>query len=49
MPYNAEEIRHAYKSKHNLRRENQVILLITNDGEKWHYLATKSCLCYLKE
>ena len=35
MSHSTEEIRHAYKSKHNLKRENQVILLmITADGEK---------------
>ena len=38
---NTEEIRHAYKSKHNLTRKNQVILLMINDGKKWHYLAVK--------
>ena len=39
MPHGTEEIRHAYKSKHNLSRENQVILLmITADGEKWQAL-----------
>ena len=32
----------AYKSKYNLTRENQVILLMITDGEKWHYLAVKS-------
>ena len=37
--YNTAEIRHAYKSKYNLKRENQVILLIITDGKKWHYLA----------
>ena len=42
MPHNTEKIRHAYKSKHNLNRKNQVILLIITDGEKWHYLAVKS-------
>ena len=41
MPYNTKEIRHVYKAKHNLKRENQVILLIITDGEKWHYLAIK--------
>ena len=25
---------HAYKSKYNLKRENQVILLMTTNGEK---------------
>ena len=34
--------RHAYNSKYNLIRENQVILLMITDGEKWHYLALKS-------
>ena len=41
MPYNTEEIRQAYKSKYNLKRENQVILVMITDGEKWHYLAVK--------
>ena len=34
VPYNTEGIRHAYKSKHNLKRENQVIPLVITDGEK---------------
>ena len=42
MPHNTEKIRHAYKSKYNLSRENQVILLMITDGEKLHYLAVKS-------
>ena len=37
VPHNTEKIRHAYKSKYNLTRENQVILLMITDGEKWHY------------
>ena len=41
VPHNTEKIRHAYKSKYNLTRENQVILLMITDGEKWHYLAVK--------
>ena len=41
MPNNTEKVRHAYKSKYNLTRENQVILLMITDGEKWHYLAVK--------
>ena len=41
-PHNTEKISHAYKSKYNLTRENQVILLMITDGEKWHYLAVKS-------
>ena len=41
VPHNIEEIRHAYISKVNSTRENQVILLIIANGEKWHYLAVK--------
>ena len=48
MPHGTEEIRHAYKSKHNLKRKNQVILLMITDGEKWHYLAVKKLSTLLK-
>ena len=41
VPHNTEAIRHGYKSKYNLTRENQVILLMITDGKKWHYLALK--------
>ena len=41
VPHNTEKIRHAYKSKYNLTRENQVILLMITDDEKWHYLVVK--------
>ena len=41
VPQNTEEIRHAYKSKYNLKCKNQVILLTITDGKKWHYLAVK--------
>ena len=41
MPYNNEKIRHAYKSKYDLKRENQIIFLMITDGKKWHYLAVK--------
>ena len=33
VPHNIKEIRHAYKSKYNLVRENQVILLMIVDGK----------------
>lgn len=33
VPHNTEEIRHAYKSKHNLKFKNQVILLMIAGGE----------------
>ena len=42
MPHNTEKIIHAYKLEYSLTRENQVILLMITDGEKWHYLAVKS-------
>ena len=48
MPYNTEKIRLAYKSKHNFKRENQVILLMITDGKKWHYLAVKSLPALLR-
>ena len=41
MPHNTEKIRHPYRSKYNLKHENQVILLIITRGEKWLYLAVK--------
>ena len=49
VPYNTEKIRHAHKSKYNLNRENQVILLMITDGEKWHYLAVKSLSALFRE
>ena len=39
VPHNTGKIHLAYKSKHNLTREKQVILLMTTDGEKWHCTA----------
>ena len=39
MPHNTGKIHLAYKSKHNLTRENQVILLMITNSEKWHYTA----------
>ena len=37
-PHNTKKINIAYKSKHNLTREKQTILLMITNGEKWHYL-----------
>ena len=48
MPHNTEKICHAYKSKYNLTRENQVILLKNTDGEKWYYLAVKKLSALLR-
>ena len=41
MPHNTRKIHLAYKSKDNLSREKQIILLKITDGEKWHYTAVK--------
>ena len=48
MPHNTEEVRNSCKSKHNLRRANQLILLMTTDGDKWHYVAVKKLSTLLK-
>ena len=48
MPHNTKEIRHAYKSKYSLKCENQVILLMITDGEKWLYLAVKRLSALLR-
>ena len=42
VPHNTRKIHIAYKSRHNLTREKQVILLIITDGEKWHCLVVKN-------
>ena len=44
VPFNTKKIEIAYKSKHNLTRDNQIILLMISNGENWHYLAVKSLL-----
>ena len=42
VPFNTKKIEIAYKSKYNLVRDNQIILLMISNGENWHYLAAKS-------
>ena len=49
FPYNAENIRLAYKSKHNFKCENQIIILMITDGRKWHYLAVKALSALFRE
>ena len=39
VPHKTGKIHLAYKSKHNLTREKQVVLLMITDCEKWHYTA----------
>ena len=48
LPHNTEIIRLAYKSKHNFKHENEVILLMITDGKKWHYLTVKSLSALVK-
>ena len=40
VPHNTKKIEIA--TKHNLTREKQIILLMINNGENWHYLVVKS-------
>ena len=42
VPYNTKKIEIAYKSKYNLIRDNQIILLMISNGENWHYLVVKN-------
>ena len=48
VPEGEKTIRQAYKSKYNLTGENQVILLMIGDGEKWNYLTVRSLSALLK-
>ena len=40
--YAKEKIYPVFVSKHNSKREKQVILLMIQDKEKWYYLAVKN-------
>ena len=42
VPHNTKKIQVAYKSKHNLTCDKQVILLMISNGENWHYLVVKN-------
>ena len=48
VPHKTKKIHVAYKSRHNLTREKQVILLMISNGENWHYLVVKSLPGLLK-
>ena len=48
VPYGEKNIRHAYKSKYNSKREKQVILLRISDGEKYRYLTVRRLSASLK-
>ena len=42
VPHNTRKIHIAYKSRHNLIREKQLILLMISNGQNWHYLEVKN-------
>ena len=42
VPHGTKKVEVAYKSKHILIREKQVILLMISNGENWHYLIVKN-------
>ena len=42
VPFKTKKVEIAYKSKYNVVRDNQVILLMISNGENWHYLGVKS-------
>ena len=48
VPHNTKKIHVAYKSRYNLTREKQVILLMISNGENWHYLEVKNLPGLLK-
>ena len=49
VPHNKKEIEQAYISKYNYKRKKQVILLmITDHGKKWYYLAVRSLASLLR-
>ena len=48
VPHNTKKIHIAYKSKHNLTCETQVILLMISNGENWNYLVVNILLGLLK-
>ena len=49
VPFNTKKIEIAYKSKYNLIRDNQIILLKISNGKNWHYLAVKSLSRLLRD
>ena len=42
VPHNEKAINLTYKSKYNRKSENQMVLLMITNGEKWDYIALKS-------
>ena len=48
VPFNTKKIEIAYKSKYNLIRDNQIVLLMISNGKNWRYLAVKSLSTLLR-
>ena len=48
VPHNTREIRPARISKYNFKSDNQVVLLMITDNEKWPYLAVKNISMLLR-
>ena len=48
VPHNIKKIHAAYKSRHNLTCDKQVILLMISNGKNWHYLTVKNLPGLLK-
>ena len=48
VPHNTEKIRHAYKSKHGLSCQNEIMILMITDSKKWYYLAVKNLSALLR-
>ena len=48
VPHNTRKTHIAYKSRHNLTREKQVISLMISNGQNWHYLVVKNLLGLLR-
>ena len=48
VSHNTKQIRLAYKSKYNHKCNNQVVLLMITDGEKWHYFAVRRLSALLR-
>ena len=42
IPHKEKTINLAHKSKYNHKHENQAVLLMITNGEKWHYIVLKS-------
>ena len=48
VPYNKETVKLACKLEYNHKHQNQVILLMITDGNKWHYLAARNLSALLR-